>query len=152
MLVNCSIPRFFIDILDSDRAELICRFRNSPFQYLIANMAEETSNLAVVVKAVQTSRLKSFFAVLLWLSSIHLVIFLSFLMVFVLPFRWSLTWAFWCVNFLSSRLILICCNLIFWTQIFICILIRLFVAMLTLMVIPLYETSPFAVKVSKYGS
>ena len=76
-------------------------------------MAEETSNLAVVVKAAQTSRLKSFCAVLLWLSSIHLVIFLSFLMLFVLSFRWSLTWAFWCLDFFSSRLILICCNLVF---------------------------------------
>ncbi|MCO5583861.1 hypothetical protein L7F22_037776 [Adiantum nelumboides] len=44
-----------------------------------------------VIRSQKTSKLKSFLAVFLWLSSIHLVGVLLLLMLFVLPPRWSLT-------------------------------------------------------------
>lgn len=45
----------------------------------------------VIIRSPETSKIKSFLAVSLWLSSIHLVTVLVFLMLFVLPARWSLT-------------------------------------------------------------
>ncbi|KAI5060952.1 hypothetical protein GOP47_0023457 [Adiantum capillus-veneris] len=44
-----------------------------------------------IARTQKTNQLKTFLALAIWLCVIHLVIFLLILMVFVLPFRWSLT-------------------------------------------------------------
>ncbi|KAH7437400.1 hypothetical protein KP509_05G069600 [Ceratopteris richardii] len=70
-----------------------------------------------IVQSQKTSRMKRFLALFLWLSSIHLVLILVFLMLFILPYRWSVT---------------------------------LFVLLVTLMVIPLFERSSLAEGVARF--
>lgn len=61
----------------------------SSFEEMASDMKEERK--LSIVRAQTVSKFKSFLAVALWLSSIHIVVVLVFLMLFVLPSRWSLT-------------------------------------------------------------